>query len=1021
MSSKKFKFVSPGIFLNEIDNSQLPAAPVADGPVIIGRARKGPAMRPYTINSFEEFVRVFGAPVAGGENEDVYREGNLAGPTYAAYAARAWLASETAPITFFRLLGEQNSAATSDGKAGWKNTGTPSTVPADNGGAYGLFLIDSTGSTGRDVDAAGHARGLTGSLAAVWYLEAGSSITLSGNVRGDDDTPRTGSSALFRSEFAAGSAAKQFTAQIHNEDGTVAYKTAFNFDRDSEFFIRKRFNTSPMMTNSSYVDSTGLSKGENLYWLGESYTTFVNSQVTGGAGDQFGFIAALESGSVSYDERQASFVNSRTPWFFSQDMSTDTSGYDAKNMTKLFRFHGLNHGAWTQNNLKISIANLKASNTSADPYGSFDVLVRSAQDNDKKPQIVERYSEVNLNPDSERYIGRQIGDVFIAWDNDAKVNREYGDNANRSEFIRIEMNPDVDNGLTDPELLPFGVFGPPRPIGFSLCSGSAAPGPFGGAVALAVGAATANDNSYIKLSGIRQRLFDLDGGGPDAGTALLNVYTLGGEDASGNFEFTGSYRFPATRLRHSASEGGFDSKTGYEKAFFGLSTDIGFDGEDTATSTNYSTLFDPGYSDYLRGLPFVDGASEDARFDSLSGPPTHTEYSWIFSLDDIKIGPNDGDDTLPFYVSGSRAAGESVTALSGGYKELIRPTGSAAIPAVNKFTAAFYGGQDGFDIREAEPFNNVDLSGKTVTNNYAFHTLDRAIESISDPEAVPANILTIPGITNKALTQKLIDVAEDRSDALAIIDIENIYTPRTEATTSFKERVGTVTDAVTALNDRDINSSYACTYYPWVQIQDPLNRQRVWVPPSVVALGTFGSSDSKSAVWFAPAGFNRGGLSDPTTAGMRVLRVSERVVSKDRDRLYTANINPIAKFPNEGIVIFGQKTLQMTQSALDRINVRRMMIFVKKEISKIAARILFDQNVQVTWDRFKAQADGFLSSVKSSLGVSAYKIVLDETTTTPDLVDRNILYAKIFLKPARSIEFIAIDFIITRTGASFDD
>ena len=195
----------------------------------------------------------------------------------------------------------------------------------------------------------------------------------------------------------------------------------------------------------------------------------------------------------------------------------------------------------------------------------------------------------------------------------------------------------------------------------------------------------------------------------------------------------------------------------------------------------------------------------------------------------------------------------------------------------------------------------------------------------------------------------------------------------------------------------------------------------MWVPPSVVALGTFASSDSKSAVWFAPAGFNRGGLSDPSTAGMRVLRVSERVVSKDRDRLYAANINPIAKFPNEGIVVFGQKTLQMTQSALDRINVRRMMIFVKKEISKIATRILFDQNVEVTWDRFKSQADGFLSSVKSSLGVTAYKIILDETTTTPDLIDRNILYAKIYLKPARSIEFIAIDFVITRTGASFDD
>ena len=133
------------------------------------------------------------------------------------------------------------------------------------------------------------------------------------------------------------------------------------------------------------------------------------------------------------------------------------------------------------------------------------------------------------------------------------------------------------------------------------------------------------------------------------------------------------------------------------------------------------------------------------------------------------------------------------------------------------------------------------------------------------------------------------------------------------------------------------------------------------------------------------------------------------------------SINPIAKFPAEGIVIFGQKTLQVTPSALDRINVRRLMIFVKKRISQIASGLLFDPNVQQTWKRFTAQVNPFLADVKTNFGLSDYRVVLDDTTTTPDLVDRNILYAKIFLKPTRAIEFIAIDFNITRTGASFDD
>ena len=196
----------------------------------------------------------------------------------------------------------------------------------------------------------------------------------------------------------------------------------------------------------------------------------------------------------------------------------------------------------------------------------------------------------------------------------------------------------------------------------------------------------------------------------------------------------------------------------------------------------------------------------------------------------------------------------------------------------------------------------------------------------------------------------------------------------------------------------------------------------LWVPPSVVALGTFASSEASSELWFAPAGFNRGGLGGRHgAAGLPVIGVTERLTSKKRDELYLNNINPIAKFPSEGIVIFGQKTLQQTSSALDRINVRRLMIFVKKEISRIAAGILFDQNVKTTWDRFAGEVEPFLAGIQSRFGLTEFKVVLDETTTTPDLIDRNILYAKIFLKPARSIEFIAVDFVITRTGAAFED
>ena len=194
----------------------------------------------------------------------------------------------------------------------------------------------------------------------------------------------------------------------------------------------------------------------------------------------------------------------------------------------------------------------------------------------------------------------------------------------------------------------------------------------------------------------------------------------------------------------------------------------------------------------------------------------------------------------------------------------------------------------------------------------------------------------------------------------------------------------------------------------------------MWVPPSVAMMGVLASSQAKADLWFAPAGFNRGGLTEGA-AGIPITAVTERLTSKNRDTLYDARINPIASFPNTGIVVFGQKTLQEGQSALDRINVRRLVIYLKKQISILSTQILFEQNVQATWNRFKSLVEPFLANVKTNFGITDYRLILDESTTTPDLIDQNIMYAKIMIKPARAIEYIAIDFVIASTGASFDD
>ena len=222
------------------------------------------------------------------------------------------------------------------------------------------------------------------------------------------------------------------------------------------------------------------------------------------------------------------------------------------------------------------------------------------------------------------------------------------------------------------------------------------------------------------------------------------------------------------------------------------------------------------------------------------------------------------------------------------------------------------------------------------------------------------------------------------------------------------------------MRERNTNSSYGCAFFPWVQTSDSNTGQLLWIPPSVAALGTMGSSAATSELWFAPAGFNRGGLSKGA-AGIAVTNVRRRLTSRERDDLYDVRVNPIASFPSEGIVVFGQKTLQLQKSALDRINVRRLMIYIKKRISQIANLILFDQNVPATWARFVGLADPILKDVQAKFGLEDYRLILDESTTTPELRDRNVMYAKVFLKPAKAIEFIAIDFFITSSGASFED
>jgi len=633
-------------------------------------------------------------------------------------------------------------------------------------------------------------------------------------------------------------------------------------------------------------------------------------------------------------------------------------------MPKLFRLIGRGHGEWLNRNAKISIEKIRASSTTTSDYGSFSVVVRALGDTDAKPQVLERFDNLNLDPTSPDFIARRIGDTYQEWNETERRLISYGDYENQSKYVYVQCQSDVEDGGANPLLLPFGYFGPPKYKNVTSANET-----------------TLNSGMIYWNSGL-----------PGAGAVPLVVSSSSEEDGA-----MAGFSFPEVRLRVSASDGGLSD---FRNAYFGYQN----------TRAQTSTRADASVADVNT---LLDGNVTALSAYSMAGSGVY-RASYIFTMNDIRKDSNN----QYYYQSGSYKSGDAASITGGStYKTLLEA-------GYNRFTAPLVGGFDGFDIKVPDPIYNEGMvaSSVTETNNSAYYSLKRAIDTVADPESVDMNLLVMPGITKEALTNHMVDVCEARGDAMSLIDLKNVYYPAHEVyKATKKDRIGVGVDQVaTDLKNRRIDSSYGATFYPWVQTRDANSGRALWVPPSVAMMGVLASSQAASHLWFAPAGFNRGGLSDGA-AGIPVTNVSEKLTSKERDKLYESNINPIASFPSSGIVVFGQKTLQERQSALDRINVRRLVIYLKKQISILSTQILFEQNVQSTWNRFTSVVEPFLSNVKVQFGITDYRLILDESTTTPDLIDQNIMYAKIMVKPARAIEYIAIDFVIASTGASFDD
>jgi len=637
--------------------------------------------------------------------------------------------------------------------------------------------------------------------------------------------------------------------------------------------IRDVFGTSPYGTKGGYVYSY-------FEKTATDQTTYISD-----SGSQ---VELIEMATQDFSQ---DVTHATTPFIKSQLISDQR--YD------LFRFHTLGDGTYYNQDIKVSIFNVKAAGESnSTDYASFSVLVRKFSDTDRRASILETFNNVNLDPASPNYIKKVIGDQNRTIDANGKMN-ENGDYVNRSSYIRVECKPEGSFPVT---AAPFGHGAYTNPI-YTGVDESLVP-----AVIYSTGSADNNASSTTKFSGM------------DFDTAVVKLNNR-------------NYLKPTP-----------------VSATVGANTDFAFDATNLTAIVGGVVVSNHGFGYEMTGSAAADTAKRQ-----------------------FSVGFQGGFDGVA----------PTVKPLKAGEKNL----------NTNEEFGA--GNSQGFD-----------LSTSTASGSVAYV---RAINAVSNPDDFDINLVTAPGVVRRLhsyVFDKVVDMVEAREDAFFIGDLVGV----TYDSTTGGATTDTIAQAIAQANA--VDSNYVGSYYPWVKTIDSRTNRLTAVPPSVLMPGIYAANDATAAEWFAPAGLNRGGI-------VGAVSVLNRLTQSERDSLYESKVNPIATFPGEGIVAFGQKTLQDRASALDRINVRRLLIKVKKYIASTSRYLVFEQNTATTRSKFLNTVNPYLEGIQQRQGLYAFRVVMDETNNTPDVIDRNIMAGQIFLQPTKTAEFIVLDFNILPTGATF--
>ena len=1043
-------FRSPGFFEREIDltgrTTEIEGVPAG----VIGMADRGPAFVPVTLGSFVDFERKFGTL-----NPDHF------GP----YAVREWLEHRTA-LTYIRVLGAGANASSGDisatmSKGTVKNAGfllkEKQTAPHDLGGkrAEGgvVFLgalheINELEPIGypvfTDNDSFNTANQLS-LIRGMMFVASGSRV----EVLSHDATYVTSSLADLAAinSYDGSEIAGTFKLVVSSALGSTFGNDESNpglriytasLDPTSKHYISKILNTNPERFHTEqhllYGDFALESEIAKVKYHATQGTVAVlsgSSSTSTTSGDS---TLSFKEAFGRFDTR---YQAARTTSFITQPFGSKE--YD------LFHFEMLDDGTAGNAKVKVSISNLRRSTNPKSKFGTFTVLVRSYNDTDTNMKILEQYPLCTLDPSDDDYIGTKIGDMSVKYNFDAETESERrlnvtGKRPNRSRYVRVVMNSLVEEREIPEDSLPFGFRGLP------------------------VLKTTDNltDSAAVLSDGFdRSRIHRFEG----------DVTEFAGEDLTKSIVPPVPMRFKATRghLKDTSSPSytgdAGDLELADNRFFWGVKFETipltGSIGGAIRTANKGSTK-NPLLNAYSKMLGiekldvFVTGSAKDAfsnnKFTLAKVALQQQTQTAIVAVDTAL-----SDTTHGLTGSTSDHMREAAYIRNGVLttpQYTIKDTGThtrrltfASLAAATdakhfnrfsdymKFTNMFYGGFDGLNILDpdARKMNDkssaVDgdgLAGSNVARYLNLHGYDpgqgkdnnivssyrTAARIMTDPLATRVNLVVTPGLREPFITDFVSDLTRDYSKAMYVMDIPEYDDSSTRLFDGSANRPN-VRKTVESFEGRAVDNNYVATYFPDVVIEDAVNREAVTMPASVAAVGALSYNDAVAYPWFAPAGFNRGALDN-------VMNTQVRLTAEDRNVLYDARINPIANFPNGGFVIFGQKTLQQARSALDRVNVRRMLLEVKRIVSEVANRIIFEQNTPSTRARFVAQVTPLLATVQSQQGIDQFKVVMDSSNNSQEDIEQNKLNGKIVLVPTRAVEFIAIDFIITNSGVSFE-